>query len=600
MIDSSSDRSRPRLAAVAAACLIGCLSPALALAESDRPVRIVPEWDQAPVKPVTLPAPPKPDDTTPRQVRVGIEAQSLTVMEPDGAGTLDELHGGFAATYWTGTTRTMARAVLTALPTQVSSPAVWMLTRRLLANAAPPPRPLAGESAEPLLPLRIEKLAALGATQDVVAMSGMVQPGKEDERIARARLESRLVAGEPLGKACPEVTAASRSYGGLYWQRALVLCQLATGGREQAFLGLDLLREQGRAEPVLRAVAEELAGLRAKQTKGLPEAGDLIDVAALREAKKPIVKDVAKIGSPTMLRLVALSGQGDLDGRLAAAERAAAAGIVDPAIVRELYLGYDFSSGEKARTLADLTAKTPRERALLYQIAVEAADPGVRAEVAGRALELAAADGKLQFTGAIYERLIEELPPDSAMAAQAPRLVRALLGQGRYEPAGRWMTLAREVASASPAGAQAVQALWPLERVAHALPGRAYPADAIDAWRAAQTLPPEVLRHRAGLLANILDALGEPVSPNDWAGLLDGAQHQTRLPGVAAWNALTAAAAGKRVAETLALALIVIGGQEPGQVAPVVLHQVIAALRMAGLEAEARALAVEAMMAHGL
>ena len=56
----------------------------------------------------------------------------------------------------------------------------------------------------------------------------------------------------------------------------------------------------------------------------------------------------------------------------------------------------------------------------------------------------------------------------------------------------------------------------------------------------------------------------------------------------------------RRLGETVLLSLLALGESGPGDADPVVLSRVLSSLRNIGLEAEARALAVEAALAAGL
>ena len=64
--------------------------------------------------------------------------------------------------------------------------------------------------------------------------------------------------------------------------------------------------------------------------------------------------------------------------------------------------------------------------------------------------------------------------------------------------------------------------------------------------------------------------------------------------------ALGEAAAARRVGETALLAIAVLGGDGPANVPSLVLARAIEALRTVGLDADARALAVEGAILSGL
>jgi hypothetical protein len=82
-----------------------------------------------------------------------------------------------------------------------------------------------------------------------------------------------------------------------------------------------------------------------------------------------------------------------------------------------------------------------------------------------------------------------------------------------------------------------------------------------------------------------------------WDPLLQGPLTVTGyLPSPALSRALAAAAADKRVGETVLLALLALGDVGPAGVDPSTLHAVIRALREIGLSTDARLIAIEAAL----
>ena len=72
------------------------------------------------------------------------------------------------------------------------------------------------------------------------------------------------------------------------------------------------------------------------------------------------------------------------------------------------------------------------------------------------------------------------------------------------------------------------------------------------------------------------------------------------MPAPAVWQGLKYAAAEGRVGETIIYALLVLGETGPSDANPVTLGAVVGALRQVGLESDARAIALEAMLARTL
>jgi hypothetical protein len=72
------------------------------------------------------------------------------------------------------------------------------------------------------------------------------------------------------------------------------------------------------------------------------------------------------------------------------------------------------------------------------------------------------------------------------------------------------------------------------------------------------------------------------------------------MPSPALWRVFGDAAESRRVGETVLLAALSLGDLPLDQASPMLLHGLITNLRLVGLDAEARALALEAALAAGL
>ena len=153
----------------------------------------------------------------------------------------------------------------------------------------------------------------------------------------------------------------------------------------------------------------------------------------------------------------------------------------------------------------------------------------------------------------------------------------------------------------APEAQVAVDALWPLVQLADTAGSLPWdPAMATAWWKGTARLPMERRIERATLLYVLFEALGYQVPADLWAPLYDGPlQRAAAIPVSALRHGLVDAAQGRRVGETVLLALLALGEAGPAAAEPTTLNVVITALRSVGLEREARGLAVEAALAHG-
>jgi hypothetical protein len=99
--------------------------------------------------------------------------------------------------------------------------------------------------------------------------------------------------------------------------------------------------------------------------------------------------------------------------------------------------------------------------------------------------------------------------------------------------------------------------------------------------------------------AMMLEALGFELDPAVWQALLDArGALKGRVPPDAVLSQLQAAGQKGAIGETVMLAVDIIGNEGPGAVHPRAAAQAVASLKAAGLESEARRVALEALMAR--
>ncbi len=564
------------------------------------PTTLLPQDGEAATGLGTSPDPADPDAA---QEIEGIEISRLTELDPESVGILDPEHGGFSGNLWRGTERHTVERLLPHLPGALGSATMRDLARRLLlSNAAPPAtRPGATERGMNLLALRVGRLAAMG---DFEGLSGLLEvaPQRYDnEAVARARVETLFLNGRG-GSACKEVRfRVAEHEGSVYWRKALVYCQTLLDDLDGANLGLALLREEGAAEadPVFFALADSLTGLNEVDSSVSPATA--LHLAMFQSNGQPLPVEMVDQASPGLLVLLARAPANSLEQRTTAAERGVSLGLLAPAELAELYMGYGFDSEQRANAISTSELLTGAERrALLYQAARGQDVPAARAELLNVALLAARADGSYGLMAQVLEPLAGEIPLQPELAWFAETAGRVLYAAGRFEQASAWLTLARQESLIDSQAAMAVAVLWPYSRLAGSL-GPTSEGD-LTTWAEAQlTLTPEEIAKRQLLLRTVFQALGQS-DPLIWSDLV-GAQAldlATRQPDAAMIYALSEASRLGRLGETVLLALLALGEQGPGEAHPLVLHEVLSALTRVDLAYEARLLAIEAAVANGI
>ncbi|OAB55334.1 hypothetical protein AY599_06520 [Leptolyngbya valderiana BDU 20041] len=533
------------------------------------------------------------DEAGPRAPQ-GIAVDALAAIDPATVGALTERDpGGFGADVWQGLDRVQVRTLLRATPPELKSPALRDALRRLLLTSAAPPRGAAPAELEAptILGLRAELLFALGDTPALIRLLSVAPEGAGDELLDRVRLQAQLITGREQA-ACRLGRRGVADYGGVWWSKALIFCQLAAGEEDAAMLGLDLLRERGseEADRDFLQLASAMVGLGAAPKRPEPTALNLAMLAKLQARPDLDLLEEVPLG-----RVEQVLGLQSLPAgpRLALAERATAAGALPGDRLADLYDLFDFAPETLQGALgAELDPNDLRDRALLFR-ALMRPQPGVeRAELLrqyfagmrGAGLQLAGLQAALAFA--------VELSPEPTLARQAAAPGRTLFYGERLEQAVAWVALARDAAGQWPGAAGALQVLWPYARLA-GTPGVGW--ETLPAW-SAEAQAAGIDAQTVGLLAAGLYALGDRAAIAE-AGLtaLTGTPPETPQ-----LELLRDAAEAGRLGETLLRAAAVVGNRGAHELHPLTLAAVVEALVAIDLASEARHFAIEALASRGL
>ncbi|MGH6960778.1 MAG: hypothetical protein ACREE7_09860, partial [Dongiaceae bacterium] len=320
-----------------------------------------------------------------------------------------------------------------------------------------------------------------------------------------------------------------------------------------------------------------------------------LHLAMLRAAGRPLPESLAQSADPIILAMVAADDDTDPGLRLAAAERAALAGVLPAATLAEVHAAQSAEPG--ALDLADLAA--PGAQAALYQATARAATPVDRARLLQRALVPGGADYWLRLQ--LYLPFLGDVAPAADLAWFGADAARSLYAGGRFEAAAAWFALAQDPTTQDPVAIEAVPALQALAYFA----GAGGPVPPIGALlEARQVGVVSGSDPRTARLLAIVDAFdssldvmaaGTGATVATASSLVDIPQGNANL-----WIDLGDAAAQGRVGETVLLTLIGLEAQRLDSVEPQWLERALVSLRRVGLEDTARRLAVETAVANGL
>jgi len=548
--------------------------------------------------PVATPAPqPDVDDATPvapasgdgQPVSSDVQATPLAPVDPSWAGTLSTADGALPETLWQGTPRSFVTAALPQLQ-PVISPALQDLARRLLLSNAEAPVGADGARDRALSAVRLDRLVALGYVDAAAGVLDRLNWKGDAEPVDRLRVDLGFLRND-VEVACQQVQSVIGRYQDVWWDRAQIACQALSGDQAKAQLGLALLRERkAPRDQIFDALIDATGGRNAKIDR-MPDPTP-IRVALLAAAKLPLPADALQAASPAVLHAWATNPNIANDRRLPVAERAAALGAFSLDDLRLVYTEITFKSEDRKSALAQVN-DNPRARAFLYATAKSETVPVARAEMLQALLQAGQKRGEFPVTARLTAPLLLELQPAPELAWFAGSAARALYAAGRPIEARQWVQLS----------GSAVQAqLFLIARLAQGNSGPAWPKDGLGSiLEGLQPKDGGVDPGKSLLVAALLAAVGEPISPADWAALVAlPPAASAPLPNVALWLDGRDAAANQRLGETVLDTLLMAqsGGHLAGE--PIVIAEAVARLRAIGLEADARRLAVEAALAAGL
>jgi hypothetical protein len=530
-------------------------------------------------------APSAPDAAAPSSSDDGISAQPLAPINSSWVGTLGTADRALPRDMWATTPKRLVAAALPLLqPT--TSPVLQDLARRLLlSDAVAPPGQL--EAGRPgLAALRVGRLLALGRI-DGIGLLDILPQAELSEALERDGLELRFAANDVAG-ACRLARSGAARYRDPWWDRAVVACQALAGQFDEAGLGLSAMRDRKTLDdPVFATLIEIIDGRRGRVEK-LPDPTPM-RMALLAAAKQPLPTEALASAGPAALAVWATSDKVPPLQRLAAAERAEAFGAMPPDALGLLYGGAAVKPAERRAALAaGAMPTTPRARAILYAMARDDTAPAARVAALTPLLAEARQRGAFVTMARLVAPLVTELPAGQPLQGFAAEAARVLLAVGHPDQAAPWIDLANRpelrvlAALESPTPTGAAPPL-PLKAAAASLTAR-------DTGAAPR---------RIDLLIALATAFGDSLEDISIAPLLQ-AVHQGALPGAALWLDQQQAASGGRVGETVLATLLIAQSGDHLTEEPILLMRAIAGLRAVGLDADARAMAIEAALDAGI
>ena len=516
-----------------------------------------------------------PLDERSRAVERG-ELQPITAA--DGSGLPLEL--------WQGIDARNVEGLVTELDIPPRSPALNQLWRRLwTAEASPQGAP---EALAHFEALRLEALYRSGLVGDLTqrlrsqanpaspllaALSARVQigAGNRDEGCRAAREAARALE-------MPKPVKTDMLLLGGY-------CAGIEGNKEAAGLAADLARGEG-APPSLSLAALDAFAAGQPLKPELPRTLTLMDYRFLALAGAANPAEAVTRAEPALLAALAME-EASPPLRIATGEAAARINALETGQLADIYRSAP--AGSQAGDLLSARGDPVLRRAQLFKAIEGERTPMRKARLARTLLDEGRRAGLATQIAGLLARPIEDLRPVQEIGWFAETAIEINLAAGRYDQARTWA----EFAARDQGGAlQHWLVLIDLADARH--PGRRGESLVHAEQLALRGRLPSDLMHR---LATVLDALDYQIPIPLWEAASRTPQPTAgHLPATGVLPQLQDAAKQRQFARTVLIAMRAIGPNAADGAHMIALGDAIRALRRAGLEVDARRLALEAVL----
>ncbi len=518
-----------------------------------------------------------------------VERGELTpVMSTDGSGLPFEL--------WSGLDIAAVETLISTLEIPPRSPALHNLWTRLITSDVTPPTGSAASTA--FAALRLEALYRSGLAS-LAAAEIAKQPAATDALIASLAARNAFAAGHSEN-GCEIAQRAATLKGAMpkrIKSQAILIsgyCAALANDTASAGLAAELAREEGEAaSPGLEALDALSIGAKAKFSE--PKQISLLDYRLAERAGGLAEKNVLEKAEPALLVALANDPATAPGLKLGAAEAAARLNALAPGALAQVYRA--LASAETADTLlAGGAAHGASRRAGLFKTADAEKTPMKKTRLIRAFLDDSKQAGLLFQGLQMVAPIAAALNPQPEIGWFAETAAEIGLASGRYDLTRRWVALASPSSAAAPERGASSLAHW-LALADIADPNfqpRGESLTALASLAVTGRFTPDAL-HR---LATVLDALAYNVPIPLWDAASRTPQPASGyLPETGVLSQLQDAAKKKEFGRTVLLAMKALGPNGAQGAHMIALGDSIRALKRAGLEADARRLGLEALLA---
>lgn len=557
------------------------------------------------------------------------EEEIIQIEDKSAYGTISN-NRGLSKNIWQPSNIEKVTKLLDALQLPSKSPVMDEIARKLLLSvtSAPTEVPLdimsesdEGENEEISLTsfddrllkrfinLRTSELIERGNLDDLV----LFIQNMPDETLEanQENAEILLLGGDLLG-ACQMANSRGRTSSSMngqasienaFWPKMTVFCRIMEENESGAQIALDMLREQDQIDFVFLDLAnklmEEPSRRLAFMSAGLTKL-DPLNYTMLSLLDQPIDAQIIENSSPLILSAIVINPNIQAENRFQAAIKSNQSGGVATDVLKSIYDLQEFSQMEyqNAVRMAEFDER-PLADVLLFQSAARQATDIDKAEILEAIWKRAALNNDMSRKAQLNSETLKSINPAPRMINHAHHISRGLLLAGEYERAREWYDFVRRSAVGGNADAtRALINIWPLFVLTDESNSVPWSEDILDLWWNGQmVLSPENRDGRATLFYVMAEASGHRVSEEKWAELVSNNQLENATSiSYGVWREMIRAVGENKPAEAIILSLIAMGDEGPGRLDPSGIGTVVRILRSFGLEREARAVILEALV----
>lgn len=519
-----------------------------------------------------------------------IEQQQLEELDAWSVSALSRTDGALARDLWAQSEPALLAQVFDKLPGVYESPAMQALTRRVLLSGGQAPR---GESSEAARK-RFEALGRMGAADDLATMAAGAGNAINDPAIAQYAAQAELARGR-RAEACARGRRGANADTPPFLLRLRAYCAAVGGDRAAADLALEFAGGSGEDAAWFASAIAIAAGAGGARPPTARYDTSLNTALSLEAQLRPGPNALA---NSSTLALTALA-RNDATAQPLRAQAAALAfrrGAISASEARTILL----------TTPDEITSALPpivtalRQLQALPRASASRALPGTpeadaaAAEAQAHALAEASAIADVlrqAQSPADFEAAARFFQTDIAQLQSAPNQAAAVLFARAAILSGDAQVARRLTASARQAGVEQAT-MAPLDAALAAMGGVRNERGTVAMHRRIDGGGASAARDVA-----ILAALGAPVDGTVQRFVLANPPSGGARADIGAMLALGSAVERGATAEAALLAVAAAGEAGPARLDAESLERIIRALRGAGLEEDARRVAVEAILA---